>query len=137
LQQQLEARPGGQAANEELRQSCEARLDNITEELSEAFRKVTRNKFNFENVVEQAHKLALEFGIQRSRLQLFAPQLNEEVPRKTKTYTDVNNGNAHTVDKGVVQLVVAPGLRRTGDGRGYTFHEAIDIWPAAVYLIPS
>jgi hypothetical protein len=135
FQQQLEAKSGAHAANEAIRKSYETNSRRVMEDMAKELRKVSQDKPDaIYNIVDQARQLALEFGVQRCRLQLFAPQLNETVSRNPKIYDDVNNNNDFALAKGVVKLNVAPGLRRTGDGRGYTFHEAVVIWPAAVYL---
>jgi hypothetical protein len=122
-----------------LKQSQEAHLQNIRDEMSTVLLNLSLERWGEINEIsELARQLALEFGIQRSRLHLFAPQLGGEVVRNTKVYEDLNNKTPHSVAKGVVQLIAAPGLARTGDGRGYNFHDdAVELWPAAVYMTPS
>jgi hypothetical protein len=135
----VEARPGSPIANEALKTSYETNLQKVNEELSRALRKVSQGGPDdaVQRIVDQARQMAFEFGTQRSRVQLFAPKLDEEVPRRTKTYTDVNNSNPYIVPKGIVQLIVAPGIRRIGGVRGYSLLEDVIVWPATVYLIPS
>lgn len=119
-----------------LKQSHEMNLRNISEELAGVLREFSQNRPDeIRNIVDHAHKLAIDIGIQRSRLQLFAPELGTAVKRNTRTYDDINNSNVNDLRGGVVQLVSSPGLRRHGDSRGTNFNEEpVDLWPAAVYL---
>ena len=86
------------------------------------------------NIMEQASTLAFNLGTQRCRLEFFMPQINKKINRDPSTYMDENNQNDVELAGGVIKLIVAPGLRRTGDGRGYSYHEIANICPASVYL---
>ena len=115
--------------------SYEANLWDLKKALSEVISKVSRETKSEEigEIIEQARGLAFDFGLQRCRLQIFAPQVREEVLVQPGTYRDFNND--HEVASGVVELVVGPGLARTGDGRGHSFRETINIFPAGVYIL--
>jgi hypothetical protein len=126
------------STDENIRRAFEANLKSLSEKLSCALRKVSQDEPDSVGlIVDQARNLALEIGAQRCRLQLVRPGVGETVPRNSTTYDDVNNSNEAFIPQGIVQLAVAPGLRRTGDARGYSFSKAIDICPAAVYLRTS
>ena len=125
-----------QTINEDIRTSYEANHQHISEALSKALRKFSSEakRDEIHNIVDQALRLAFDFGSQRCRLQLFTPRANEIVLRNTNVYRDANRSNDESIGKGTIQLVVAPGLKRTGDGRGYVFQESAVLFPATVYL---
>jgi hypothetical protein len=88
------------------------------------------------DIVDKACCLAMDMGMQRSRLQLFAPRLSDKVSRHcTKTYTEVNCDNEPETTSGTVRLVVRPGLRKMGDGRGDRLDQTTDLCPAGLYLV--
>lgn len=88
------------------------------------------------DIVDKACCLAMDMGMQRSRLQLFAPQLSDKVSRHcTKTYIEVNCDNEPETTSGTVRLVVRPGLRKMGDGQGDCLDQTTDLCPAGLYLV--
>jgi hypothetical protein len=119
-----------------MRTSYERNLEKVSQSLANTLSRFsTQNKpGDIQDIINQARQLAFDIGTQRCRLLLFAPEINQTVSRLSGSYNDVNNGNDVELIKGVVQLVVSPGLRRKGDGRGYVFRESADICAANVYL---
>ena len=124
-------------ADDMIRENYETNVANVFQSLSALFRRVSSQDRQFEirNIVDKACSAALDWGEQRCRLELFAPGLKHRVSRQSiKTYEDMNGDNGASLAEGIVQLVVSPGLRRTGRVRGDAFDEVLDLCPAAVYL---
>jgi len=124
-------------ADEMIRKNYERNLAKIVQSLSTLFSHVSSQDRQAEirNIVDMACSLVLGCGEQRCRLELFAPGLQHKVSRQNiKTYKDMNGDNDPSLAEGIVQLVVSPGLRRIGDGRGSSLDQIFDLCPAAVYL---
>jgi hypothetical protein len=85
-------------------------------------------------IVDRACSLALDFGMQRCRWQVFAPQPGQTISKASTNFKDANDTNPPDLAKGVVQLLISPGLRKTGDGRGGCLDSSSDLCPAVVYL---
>jgi len=129
---------GKHSSDADIRESYENNILTVCRDLSEALSQVCSHdrQENIRNIVDRACSLALDFGMQRCRLQLFAPQQNDTVSRSyTNTYRDVNGDNGPDLAQGAVQLVVWPGLRKTGDGLGGFLDQSTDLYPAGVYLV--
>lgn len=110
----------------------------VSEDLAKSLSRVCSEDKTMEirDIVDKACFLALDMGMQRSRLQLFAPRLGDKVSRHyPKTYTEVNPNNEPKATSGTVRLVVRPGLRKTGDGRGGCLDQTTDLCPAGLYLV--
>jgi hypothetical protein len=124
-------------ADEMIRKSYERNVAKIFQSLSVLFSRVSSQDRQAEirNIVDKACSLALNCGDQRCRLELFAPSLKHKVSRQNlKTYKDMNADNDPSLAEGIVQLVVSPGFRRTGDGHGGSLDEVFDLCPVEVYL---
>ena|SRR2546423_612804 len=124
-------------ANEMIRKSYERNTAKILQSLSEVVLRVSSQdrQADLRKILDQARYLALDCGEQRCRLEFFAPSVKQKISmQNTKTYKDMNGDNNPSLAEGIVQLVVSPGLRRTGDGRGGSLDEVSDLCPAAVYL---
>lgn len=124
-------------AEEMIRKSYERNVAKILQSLSEVLSRVSSQdrQTDLRNIVDKACLLALDCGEQRCRLEFFTPSLQHKVSRQnTSTYQDVNGDNEPSLAEGSVLLVVSPGLRRTGDVRGDSLDEVLNLCPAAVYL---
>jgi hypothetical protein len=86
-------------------------------------------------IVDKSCSLALDFGIQRCRIQLFAPCENKMISLgfTSDTVIDLNESNK-SASGGVVLLVVKPGLRKSGDGRVGSLDTIKTLWASEVYL---
>jgi hypothetical protein len=86
-------------------------------------------------IVDKSCSLALDFGIQRFRIQLSAPRENKTISLGSApgTIVDLNKSN-NSASGGVVLLVVKPGLRKLGDGRGGSWGTVTTLLPSEVYL---
>src|SRR5947209_2832821 len=106
-------------ADDMIRENYERNVAKIFESLSAMFRHVSSQDKQSEirHILDKACSVALDWGEQRCRLELFAPALKQKVSRRnTKTYEDLNGDNDPSLEEGFVQLVVSPGLRRTARG---------------------
>lgn len=120
-----------------LRDSYETHMAKTRAAISEAFSRVFSDYKETEiwKIVDKAFLLAFDFGIQRCRLQFFAPSPGELIStRDPKTHVDLNKGNEEGLSQGEVQLAIRPGVRRIGDGRGGSFATVTNISSAGVYL---
>jgi len=125
-------------ADEEIKKSYKSNVSRVSGALQEALSRVSSHdkRAAISDIVDKACSLALDIGIQRCRLQLFSPRPNDTVSRRyPDTYEDVNEDNDTGMTEGTVKLVVWPGLRKTGDGRGGCLERSIDLSPAGVYLV--
>jgi hypothetical protein len=125
-----------------IRKNYESNVAKIFRSLSTMVSQVSSQdrQADIRSIIDTACSLAFDFGEQRCRLELFAPGLNHKVSRQNvKTYRDMNGDNNPSLEEGIVQLVVSPGLRRTGGGYGSspTLDEVLDLYPAAVYLVEA
>jgi hypothetical protein len=124
-------------ADDMIRENYERNVAKVFQSLSAVFRQVSSQDRQSEirNIVNKACSMALDWGEQRCRVELFAPDLKHKVSRRNiKTYEDMNGDNDPSLEEGIVQLVVSPGFRRTGCGRGNSPDQVLDLCPAAVYL---
>jgi hypothetical protein len=124
-------------AEEKIRESYDRNVARVFQSLSAMLSRVSYQDQQTEirNIIDKACLLALDCGEQRCRLELFAPSLQDKVSRQNiNTYKDMNGDNDPSLQEGIVQLVVSPGLRRTGDVRGESLDEVLVLCPAAVYL---
>ena len=120
-------------ATEHVMRNYENNSSKVTNALYNTFSKVCSQdkRTDILAIVDEARSLALDFGIERCRLQIFAPQPKEYISRAASgAYDDINLD----LTEGVVELVASPGLRKMGDGRGGRLDQVIDLCPAAVYL---
>jgi hypothetical protein len=121
----------------ELRNSYETHKAKTRAAISEDFSRVFPEDKETEiwKIVDKSFSLALEFGIQRCRLQFFAPVPGEFISTQDAgTYVDLNKGNEEGLNQREVQLAIRPGVRRIGDGRGGSFATVANVIPAGVYL---
>jgi hypothetical protein len=124
-------------ADDMIRENYETNVAKVFQSLSALFGRVSSQDRQFElrNIVDKASSVALDWGEQRCRLELFAPSLECKVSRQNiKTYEDMNGDNDPSLTEGIVRLVISPGFRRTGRGRGSSLDEVLDLCPATVYL---
>jgi hypothetical protein len=87
-----------------------------------------------QSLVDQSCSVALEFGVQRCRLELFSPKAEEIVQMSKDQYEDLNYANNEGMSRGMVLLPIRSGLKRTGDGQGRSFDQISNISPAGIYL---
>jgi hypothetical protein len=138
LREVLTKNMGKHPAYEEVRRSYGINVSRVSETLAEALRQVTSqvSQADIHDIVDKACSLTLDFGVQRCRLQVVAPQPNDMISiTTTGDFSDVNGENDPGLESGVVQLMVSPGLRRRGDGRGGRLESDIaSICPTVLYL---
>lgn len=116
-----------------MKESYESNLHKVARRLSGKIEALSQEREeDIRRIVDQAGDMALVFGAQRCRLRLFRPQLKAIVP--VKSCHNGNNGLPQDSSHGVVQFVISPGLKRFGDGRGYTFKGEVEVYKATVYL---
>lgn len=117
--------------------SYELHKRNVVNKICDAFTKISANPKTVEidRLIEEICAMAIKFGHQRSRIQIFTPDLNDIVSTlKRDQFEDLNSSNRRSIAKGKVLLVVHPGLLRQGDSQGITFREIKRIRAAGVYL---
>jgi hypothetical protein len=138
LREVLTKNMGKHPAYEETWRSYKINVSRVSEALDEALRQVTSqvSQADIHDIVDKACSLALDFGVQRCRLQVVAPQPNDTISRtSTGNFSDVNSENDRGLESGVVQLMISPGLCRRGDGRGGRLESEIaSICPTVLYL---
>ncbi|OCK81695.1 hypothetical protein K432DRAFT_403556 [Lepidopterella palustris CBS 459.81] len=125
------------AASKQIMRSYQDNSSTVKNVLSAGVAKVTSEDkdADISSIVDEACSLALDFGIERCRLQLTAPQPNELVSMfNPGAYEDHNDRNDPSLTEGIVELVISPGLRKMGDGRGGRLDQVIDLCPAAIYM---
>jgi hypothetical protein len=125
------------SVDEDIKKSYEDNVSKVSRALRHAVSQVCPQggQADIRDIVNKACSLALDFGMQRCRLRLIAPRLNETVSRSySNAYKDVNDVNNLDPAKSAVKLVVWPGLRKTGDAHGGRLEESVDLYPAGVYL---
>ncbi|KAI9764967.1 MAG: hypothetical protein M1840_007889 [Geoglossum simile] len=88
---------------------------------------------DIQNIVNGASSLALDFGIQRYRLEIFGAGENEEV-EMGEMFEDLNDLTWVKGARGRVLFVISPGLKRLGGTRGGSWEQGKVIIPAGVYL---
>ncbi|KAF2461822.1 hypothetical protein BDY21DRAFT_1558 [Lineolata rhizophorae] len=103
----------------------------ITEELQVSAEDADRQ---IRATVKNARSLALDFGVQRFRWEIFLPKQGDFISADDCAFRDINGANSNRKDKGMVQIAVRPGLRRRGDGQGGLTSTVTDVEPALVYL---
>jgi hypothetical protein len=88
-----------------------------------------------EPIVDKASSLALEFSVQRCRLELFTTGPGDIISTSaTEMYDILSQSDAENGYMGTVALAVMPGLRKTGDAKGVSLDKVSILRPAAVYL---
>ena len=84
-------------------------------------------------IVDQACAMVQVFGTQRCRVQLVFVEPGKLV--KVKGSSPIANENDDLEEEeGEVNLVIAPGLRKWGDGQGGSLDQKRDVCPVRVYL---
>jgi hypothetical protein len=71
---------------------------------------------NVREMVDVSLKIALQFGVQSAQLQLCSPEPGDHVKMGTD-FHDCEDGDLKKGFEYEVDLVVAPGLQKIGDGR--------------------
>lgn len=120
--------------------SYENNLESIAAKLEQVIKKVSSkgvSKNAIRSIVDASANLALQLGVQRCRIRLFTAEKGWAVrDLGGKRLMDRNGRNgAENVD-GIVELCVAPGVSRLGDGRGDDLSMDITtIEPTEVFLV--
>jgi hypothetical protein len=124
------------SCRQKLIDSCKSHSADVVEKICDAFSRISVgfSKKEVQNLVDQSCSVALEFGVQRCRLELFSPQAEEVVQMSKDQYEDLNYGNNEGISRGTVLLPIRSGLKRTGDGQGRTFDQISNLRPAGIYL---
>jgi len=121
----------------QLRASYEANLKEVRDAIASVLAKASSEDRTNEirKIVEKSCSLALDFGIQRCRIQLFVPSDNEMISwgSPLDAFIDLNKSNKGTTG-GMVLLVVKPGLRKWGDAQGGSLDTITTLCPSEVYL---
>ncbi|OCL15189.1 hypothetical protein AOQ84DRAFT_225441 [Glonium stellatum] len=112
----------------------EARLD-IERALMDALLPVAPSikVTKIEKITRKACELAVQLGLQRCRLQIVAPELEQEYIAK-KTTNVMGISGCENIKTGHVAFIVNPGLRKWGDGHGGHLDQSFDLVPALVYI---
>ena len=138
LREVLTKNMGNHPAYEEIKTSYVANVSKVFEAMAKELRQVPSqvSQADIHDIVDKACSLALDFGVQRCRLQVVAPQPNDMISTTTiGNFSDVNGENNLGLGSGVVQLMISPGLMRRGDGRGGRLESEIaSICPTVLYL---
>lgn len=108
----------------------------VMEKISSGFSRISLgcSAKEVQSLVDQSCSVALEFGVQRCRLELFSPKAEEIVKMSKDQYEDLNYANNEGIARGMVLLPVRSGLKRTGDGQGRTYDQISNLRPAGIYL---
>jgi hypothetical protein len=85
-----------------------------------------------EQVVDKAFAFAVQMSIQRVRLQVTYPKVEENF--NTDTMKFIPDPDGEDVDDGLVAFVVNPGLTKWGDSHGKNLDHRYDIVPSFVQL---
>jgi hypothetical protein len=91
----------------------------------------TADLMQIPKIVNKASCLALDMLISRSRVQITYSQVGIRFNEK---YMSVHDADDENPDKGIVALVVRPGLTKWGDAHGRNFDESLSIVPCEVQL---
>jgi hypothetical protein len=116
--------------------SYKSHNENVAKKVSEAFSRISvdHSSKEVQSLVDQSFSVALAFGIQHCRLELFSPELEETVQMSKDQFEDLNYTNNESISHGIVLLPIRSGLRRKGDGQGRYYDQSSNIRPAGVYL---
>jgi hypothetical protein len=114
----------------------------VARSLSEALSQISfqDRQADIRTIVDKACSLALDFGMQQCRIHVFAARPNDTVSNlATESYKAANGEDNSDRTTGIIQFVVSPGLRKTGDGRGGSMdlEQSTVLCPAALYLKTS
>ncbi|KAF8245509.1 hypothetical protein K440DRAFT_405722 [Wilcoxina mikolae CBS 423.85] len=87
-------------------------------------------------IISSAEQLAKMFSTQKARLRLFLPRIGERFSKKNvyNHKLDPANRYGEDIESGEVLFVVAPGLRKWGDGNGRCLEIFDDIIPSKVLI---
>lgn len=86
-----------------------------------------------QKIVRKACELAVQLGLQRCRLQIIAPKLDQEyIARKTTDMMGISG--CENIKTGRVAFIVNPGLRKWGDGHGGHLDQSLNLVPALVFI---
>jgi hypothetical protein len=91
----------------------------------------TADLMQIPKVVTRASCLVLDMLLSRSRVQITYSQVGIRFNEKHMSVHDADDENP---DKGIVALVVRPGLTKWGDAHGRNFDESLSIVPCEVQL---
>ena len=86
-----------------------------------------------QKIVRKACELAVQLGLQRCRLQIIAPKLDQEYIAK-KTTDMIGISGCENIKKGCVAFIANPGLRKWGDGHGSHLDQSLNLVPALVFI---
>ena len=117
-----------QAYNDNYVDACE-RLQNLFDQIVS-----TDKSGEIKLVASKAQGLAVDIGISRARLDLTLPAPQRPITQAMCAFEDCRERGIHGSERGVVELLVAPGLRKTGDIRGGAMDKSADLLPALVCL---
>ena len=127
---------GAHAANPQLKQGYDENWTNVCEKLSGVIEQISPVNRSTEigEIAVEAQSFAMDVGSSRARLELLVPP-RTRVAQTSYAFEDcVERGTNDSLREGVVELVVAPGLRKQGDHRGARMDCHVDLLPALVYL---
>lgn len=82
--------------------------------------------------VEAAFALGLQMSLQRSRLQVTFPNVDDQFDRAQMS--SIPDSNGEDIEDGVVAFIVRPGLSKWGDAEGKHFDQRYDIVPSLVQV---
>ncbi|KAF2095054.1 hypothetical protein NA57DRAFT_79543 [Rhizodiscina lignyota] len=134
--EQLRRKRTQPSAITEFIRSSEENFETVLRKLITAFGKVSSDnkQDDMQVIAEKARSLALLFGTQRARLELYLPQPNQRFGNGDPAIENCNDSMPHSSSGGVVLFGVSPGLRKQGDARGGSLDRIDDLQPAMVYL---
>jgi len=124
------------STREKLIDSYKSHSAAVVEKISDGFSRISVgcSAREVQSLVDQSCSVALEFGVQRCRLELFSPKAEEIVQISKDQYEDLNYGNNEGISRGMVLLPIRSGLKRTGDGQGRTYDQTSNLRPAGIYV---
>jgi hypothetical protein len=142
LQRALSQNTENDPAASEIQKSRERNVLKVAGSLSEALSRISfqDRQTEIRTIVDQACSLALDFGMQQCRIHVFAARPNDTVSNMaTESYKAANGEDNSDRTTRVIQFVVSPGLRKTGDGSGGSLdlEQSTVLCPAALYLKTS
>jgi hypothetical protein len=85
-------------------------------------------------IIEAAFALALQMSLQRSRLQITFPDVDDRLDYGKMA--PIPDPDGEDLEDGVVAFIVRPGLTKWGDAYGEHFDQRYDIVPSLVQLQP-
>lgn len=86
-----------------------------------------------QKIVRKACELAVQLGLQRCRLQIIAPKLDQEyIANKTADMMGISG--CENIKTGRVAFIANPGLRKWGDGHGGHLDQSLNLVPALVFI---